>query len=353
MDRLINCSTFWGSAHIHDDDPTVEIIRDGFFLPLTSVQSHSWGLFKESGEPVLAAVDFREGSILHPSQTLSTTMTSANLGRHAPAGTYIYGGRIHGHFGHFLINTLPRFWGIVQARTPSTPILCHGPGTPADWFAIPFIAAAFGLLGLSPRDFVTFDCPTRLRSVVVPSTSLQEQWAGHRAYSRLCRGIGERICATASVDSSDRPIYYSKSRLTTSVGTITNESEIDDTLSAAGIDIVYPETLSFADQIVLMTSRKHILGSSGSFLHTSIFCPPRHITCLNVIEKINTNFVIVDKLAHNQATYHYPPAMQVLDHRPGFLTARYLPDAARVARDLLAILREGQAAAAGRPGETP
>lgn len=331
--RLLDpCTALWGTAEIHDADPKVTVVRDGFYLPYAHNQG--WGLFEDGGRPVAAAADFREGVHLPPDQVLETRLTGAEIAETAPNGVYIYGGRINPHFGHFLINTLPRFWAMTQVRSPQTPILCHGPGTPDEWFGVPFIAAAFGLIGLSPRDFVTFDGPMRLRAVVVPSTSLEEQRAGYKAYAKLCLAIGDRLRARHTIEPDDRPIYYSKTRLRSAVGVITNESEIEAVLSAAGVEIIYPETLSFAQQVCLMSERKNILGSAGSFLHTSIFCPPRRITCLNVTDVVNSNYTIIDALAGNQSTYSYPPALQVLERQDGFLTSRYLPEAAAVAEEL-------------------
>lgn len=332
MNFLDLCTTLWGSAEIHETPPTIELARDCTYLPYAG--DRPWGLYDAGGELIKQAIDFREGIHSPPGQGT----TASPITELAPDGVYIYGGRFNPHFGHFLVNTLPRFWAMTKIRSPSTKILCHGSGSPENWFSIPFVATAFGLLGLSPRDFVTFDRPTRVRSVVIPATSLEEQHAGYRAYADLCRGIGDRIRATGQFERSARPIYYSKTRLSSAVGLIVNELEIEKAMSEAGVEIVYPETLSLADQVRLMSSREQILGSAGSFLHASIFCPPRRITCLNVTEQINSNYTLIDALAGNIATYHYPPAIRVVSNKDGFLTLRYLPDADAVAQELLAVM---------------
>lgn len=336
MKRLNLCTKLWGSAEIREEHPSIEVVSDCFYLPYAEDQP--WGLFAEDGRLISISVDFREGTHIPPGQSLATPLTAKTIGMMAPDGAYIYGGRINPHFGHFLVNTLPRFWAMTKIRSPSTKIACHSPGTPEEWFRIPHVGAIFGLLGLSPSDFVKFDGPTRLKSVVVPATSLEEQHAGYRIYGRMCREIGDRIRATGQFEPSDRPIYYSKTRLSSAVGLILNEIEIETVLSRAGVEIIYPETLSFSDQVRLMSSRERLLGSAGSFFHASIFCPPRRITCLNVTEQINSNYTLIDALAYNIATYHYPPALQVVDGREGILTSRYLPEAGAVAEELLAAM---------------
>ncbi len=333
MDLLIRCSSLWGSQSIIDHDPALAVIPDAFYWPYSA--GRVWGLFGSDGASITASVDLREGMHPSPDQVVAPTMPAAAISQTAPDGVYIYGGRISTHYGHFLINTLPRFWNIIKLRTPRTRILCHGAGRPEDWFAIPFIAQAFHLLGLTQHDFVSFDENVRLRSVVIPSTSLEEQKAGYRAYRRLCFDMGERVRNATILEASDRPLYFSKAKLSSAVGHIVNESDMDAVLLAAGVKIVYPEHLPLQEQIRLMSSHERILGSSGSFLHTSIFCSARHITCLNVTEQINTNYTIIDKLSGHDASYFYPPALKILEKREGYLTSRYLPDAAAVAEELL------------------
>lgn len=333
MSSLHLCTALWGSADVYEEPPSIEVIRNGFYLPYSMDQS--WGVFFGDGRLIQKSVDFRDGTHLPVGQTLTTQTTAKSITDTAPDDVYIYGGFINPHFGHFLINTLPRFWAMTKIRSPNTKILCHGPGTPQQWFAVPHIGRIFGLLGLFPSDFIKFDAPVRLRRVVVPATSLEEQLAGYRSYAQMCNEIGSRIRATNKSEYSNRPVYYSKTRLTSAVGKIVNESEIEEVLRRENVDIIYPETLSFDAQVRLMSSRKYIIGSSGSYFHASIFCPGRRISCISVAEQINSNYVIIDCLANNTASYYYPPEMQVIGQQDGILTARYLPNAARVIEDIL------------------
>ncbi|MBK3397060.1 MULTISPECIES: glycosyltransferase family 61 protein [Methylobacterium] len=329
------CSELWGAAHVIQRDPGYEIHQNVFCIPIGC--SDPWGIYDQGGRIIRSATDYRENNFSSHGQSLDHVISAPVQSR--AHGVFIYGGKISNHYGHFLVNTLPRFWNILKIRTPNTPILCHGAGSPSDWFNIPFLAQSFAALGLSERDFVVFDAPTVVDTLVVPRTSFQEQYAGHVVYGQLCREISDRICPHASLINDDRPIYYSKSQLVSAVGVIVNEGEIDDVMRSEGVDIIYPERLSFPDQIKLMGSRRNIMGSSGSFLHTSLFCPDRNITCLNVALQINSNFSIIDKLSDNFATYHYSSEIQVLEKKEGFLTARYLPNARECAYELLAIMK--------------
>ncbi|ACL58684.1 conserved hypothetical protein [Methylobacterium nodulans ORS 2060] len=332
------CSTIWGEATIHQSDPAVRSLRDVLYLPYSDGQI--WGLYDEAGAPVKEAIDFREGVHLPPDQKLPDGPLHINLG-HAITAPCIYVGRINLHYGHFLINTLPRFWALEQFRRPGMPILCHS-AIPVDGlFSVPFLRSAFSLLNLSPSDFVLSDRPTGISEIIVPSPSIEEQHAGYRAYSRMCRIMGEKAISSCHSEPSEKPVYFSKSKLTSAVGVIINEDEIENEMKKNGIDIVYPEALSFVEQVGLMACRKNIMGTAGSFLHTSIFAPHRRVTCLNVTREINSNFTIIDSLACNSAAYFYPPTLEIRENQDGFLTARYLPDAADVARNMIDAMNLG------------
>lgn len=333
MPLLQPCTALWGGADISEADPPVAVIRDGLYLPYRS--GERWGVFDRDGRIVPIATDFRDGREPSHAQRVHPQAPAGRISNRVPLGRLIYGGYINTHFGHFLINSLPRLWAVGRLSTPGTRILCHAASAPADWFSVPFIGTILAAIGLTPRDFVVLQEPVRLPGLIVPGTALREQSAGHRVYARFCRAIAERIAPGHGRPREARPVYYSKARLRGAVGLIANELEIEAVMREAGIDVVYPEQMPLAEQIRLMSERDCLIGTSGSFFHTSIFCPPRKIVCINYTESINSNYAIIDRLAGNAAAYHYPPALRVDAGRTGVLTTRYLPDARAVARELL------------------
>lgn len=337
MISLQRCTILWGSADIHDDDPQVRVVDNCAYLPY----SHGgvWGLFSSDGRPVLEAIDFREGVHVPGDQRLPDGDRIDVAAAEGSDTTYIYVGRINFHYGHFLVNTLPRFWNISKIKTPNTKILYHGPMSVEQIFSTPYVNTIFSMLGLAPRDFVRFASPTKIKHVVVPKTSFEEQRAGFATYKALCNDIGRRISHNKGLSENIETLYFSKTRLKSAVGIITNEIEVEEYMREKGARIVYPELLSFEEQLSLMSAADNIIASAGSFLHTSIFCSPRNITCLNVTEQINSNYTIIDRLNQNSAGYYYPTAMQVLPQQEGYLTARYLPDARAVAERLFEISR--------------
>ena len=330
------CDTLWGTDRIIDDDPVVTVITDGFYLPYRS--GGVWGIFGQDGQVVSSATDFRDGAQLSHNQLIDPLQISNYESISRAGGSFIYGGYINPHCGHFIINSLPRLWNIARIKTPGTKILCHGICPPKDWFGLPFIAAIMGALGLKLDDFVSPAEPLRLHALVVPGTSLHEQMAGHRIYGEFCRDIGRRLLHGRQATRGGRFAYFSKSRLKSAVGLIENEIEIENTLISLGVDIIYPESMPLREQIGVFLDYEYVLGTAGSFLHTSIFCKGSNIFCLNVTSQINTNYRIIDLLANNEAVYLYPPDIKVAPGRSDVLTTRYLPDADSVAREFFSII---------------
>ncbi|MBD8906028.1 hypothetical protein MZTS_04645 [Methylorubrum zatmanii] len=337
MTSLQRCTLLWGSADIHDDDPQVRVVDDCVYLPYS--HGSVWGLFGSDGRPVLEAIDFREGVHIPGDQRLPGEGRIDVAAAEKHDTTYIYVGRINFHYGHFLVNTLPRFWNVAKIKTPNTKLLYHGPMSVEQIFSVPYIKTILSMLGLGPADFARFVSPTKIKHVVISKTSFEEQRAGFVKYKTLCHDIGSRILQNSDLSESVETLYFSKTRLKSAVGIITNEIEVEEYMREKGAQIVYPEELIFEDQLILMSCAKNIIASAGSFLHTSIFCPPRNIICLNVTEQINSNYTIIDRLNRNSAGYYYPTAMQVLPQQEGYLTARYLPEAKVVAEKLFEISR--------------
>lgn len=337
MTRTAAVTEMWGQCETIAEDPSISIHNDTFYLPFRD--NGTWGLFTSHGAPIEDAIDYRGAERATNSQVLETHLTGAEIPNTAPLQLYVYGGRIHVHFGHFLINTLSRFWDISRSRHYGLKILCHGPADPEEWFRYPFLRDIFQRVGLTSNDFVTFDRPTRIGRIIVPRTSFREQHSAHHAYRRLCRGIGRGLYDAAAVNTIKAPIYYSKTRLPSGVGTIVNEDEIISVMERNGVDVAFPEQMTFAEQVRSMAERRTILGTAGSFLHTSIFCPPRRIVALNPTGHVISNFNLIDALNGNRAAYLHVPEIEVLDPAPDhtFLTTRRLPDAARVAEEMIEV----------------
>lgn len=186
-----------------------------------------------------------------------------------------------------------------------------------------------------------FNAPIRLREVEIPCTSFEEQYQAHTEYRNFCRFVGERLHASGDSHNNDRPIYFSKAALTSGVGRIRNEQAFINVIEAAGIDVVAPETLGIEEQIRIFGTRSLILGTAGSYFHTSIFAPSgSRIVVVNPTIHINSNYSLIDALTGNDAAYYYPSDLRVVtpSAEDTFLTTREFADPVAAAEQYLAVL---------------
>ncbi|GEO99601.1 glycosyltransferase family 61 protein [Methylobacterium haplocladii] len=286
--RLLRCTSLWGTSDWIAADPALRRLPEAIYRPWSA--EAPWGLFAEG-------------------RSIGDGATEAGLAAAETAAKrqFLYVGALATHYGHFLINTLPRLWPLVSWQGPLPRILCHVPGPREAWEELPFLGAILGRLGLDMADVVTFDRPTTLRDIVVPEPALQEQAAVHAVFADLCRTIGQPLWQDVAVDGLRRPLYLSKTRMRSGVAHVANEDAILAELERRGVEIAFPETLAFADQVRLLSGRRIVMGTLGSAFHTAAFAAPgRRLVGLNWQHAVNANFALLDRVNGATARYYHP-----------------------------------------------
>lgn len=198
----------------------------------------------------------------------------------------------------------------------------------------------FEALMLTPDHIATFSQPTKIQKLIVPHTSFQEQHFIHRVYAALGHRIGSKLLQDRAPRAGLPPVYISKTKLAIGVGRIINEAPLEKRLEEAGIEIVWPETLSLREQAALFLERPIILGTVSSAFHSSIFVSPRsRLLIVSPIPGPNSNFLLIDAANDNNAAYFYPAGTEVVQSEGDpFLTSFRVGDPLAVAEALLARL---------------
>jgi capsular polysaccharide biosynthesis protein len=333
------CEGNWGLCEIFADDPLVSQASETIYVPFNPNQA--WGIFHPDGTAVMESVDRHGpdantiGQILIAGSDILKDCCSSQ------GGTYIYGGVISLHYGHFIVNTLSRLWHHRRDVVTDAKIIFHGPGNPDVWFERPFLKQMFAAIGIYRENILTFDRPTRISTLQIPHPSFQEQHYICSAFTKLCNNIGNHLISSAgSVRRNDRPVYLSKTAMASGVGRVVNETVIENILRAQGVEIIYPESLTLRDQMMVFVERSIVLGITGSALHTSTFIPPRsRVIALSPTDRPNSNFSLMDSANGTKSEYYYAPGTQVVtEGNDRFLTNLELRDPELIARDLLVLM---------------
>ena len=346
---LLTCEDLRGPELVVEQDPAILTLPEVLYFPIEE-SGLNWGIFDHGGRLVSPCAYFTG-----PDQAVDTRRFLAPIryteveGR-APDDVYIYGGSVFHHYGHFLLSTFCRYWAFESLGMESLKIVYHGREDSTVLFARPFIAELFGAMGLGPDNFVRFDKPTRIARLIVPCPSFEETGFAHRAFLRLGHRLGEKLTRNLAAAPSDRPVYLSKARLPSGIGHLVNEAEFSDILSQHGIDVVYPEQLSLAEQIALFQNRPLVAALTGSALHTSVFAPGRTIVGMSYVDTLYSSYTMIDRMNGTRSHYVYPSNdIELLPRGPTFHLDYRLTDVNKTAGQFLRLLER----AAGPDGDRP
>lgn len=334
--NLLTQETLWGGAEIRDADPPITVLEDVFHVP--DRPGGDWGLFHRDGSPVRSALDYLgpENAPMRPEPV--SPVGYDEVATALPPGDYLYGGGIYPHFGHFIVDTLPRLWPLARERRPGQKVLFDGPGGPDEWWSRPWVADMLSGLGLHRDDLVECREPVRIERLVMPQRSLQGQAFGHPAFQRMTRLIGTSLL-DAAPPAAGGPVYLSKTRLTGGVQRVVNELQLERFLAVRGVEIVYPEALSFREQLSLFASSRTITGITTSAMHVGVFAPPARVRALHPSDLLNSNFLILDRLNGADAAYFHPRgSREVSRNANGFMVEHVFMDPIAIGRALLELL---------------
>ena len=172
-------------------------------------------------------------------------------------GTYIFGGYLFAHFGHFIWESLSRLYAICQCK--DYPILFL---TPSSKLHHPF-QVLFDSIKLKNSIYLVKQ-PTSVEKLIFAQagSSLEPLYITDSQIESLVRFDFKNSIM-------DKKIWLSRSKL--QYGMIINENEIEEQLRFNGFEIVYPEYISLHEQVRLISTSRIVAGFDGSAFYSSLF----------------------------------------------------------------------------------
>jgi hypothetical protein len=182
------------------------------------------------------------------------------------AETVIYLGPLMRHFGHFLLEVLPRLW-VFEAH-PLRKVYFHPfrktQPVPA------FLQETLDLVAGGPVDIRMIEQPTLFTRVLAPSPTFELNRAGSPSFWAWCQAFAARAAPQAV---GGERVYYSRSRLPQKKRMTVNERALEALFASRGFEVIHPETLSFFEQLARMRNCRLLAGCSGSAMHQALFMP--------------------------------------------------------------------------------
>jgi len=341
--HLEKCLDYTNEIDVRNSVPSCEIWRNALYIPVDDnvawEQDDNWGLYDADHNLVDAAAYYRG-----PGKNLiGQSAKTANAGRDAevaPPGRYLYGGNLIGHYGHFLLSSLSRYWLGLFEDLSSFKIICHGAGTPHSWMSNAYMREIFEAVGLSTNNFIVFKRPTIVNEILVPRPAAEEHNYTHTAFADWGAAVGQALTRNFDLHQVDRPVWLAKTHLDTGVQGLDNEAELVEILEKEGVDIVHPQDLSLVEQVFLFKTRPLIMGTSSSAFHTKILGATAKLVCLNLWPQINSNYALIDSVSSDEITFLRPEISHNRVQNSRFMDSASIADPRAVADDFLTIAND-------------
>lgn len=295
---------------IFDENPPIDVIKDCLYIPRINyrMDDAQHGIYDFYGRLVDAGGSRRGWPNHTHGQSHNCCISPSFAYPWAPEECYFYGGHMHKHYGHFIIQVLPRYWA-RKGDYKKHKILVHSMESVGELFSIPWMREFFNILDVKEEDFVIFDRPTRIKNLIMPGASFEEEHFAHKIFAEFCNNIGLQ---EGEGDLGDKPVFLTRSRFTSTLRSIQDEYKVADILEADGFRVISPETLTLREQFNIFSQHRPTVGFVGSAFHNSIFCPSPIGVALSCDWTYCSNYYLSDQVNNASIAYLKAPAVKTL-----------------------------------------
>jgi capsular polysaccharide biosynthesis protein len=215
--------------------------------------------------------------------------------------TVLLGSEGYPIYGHWLVDILPRAWLFKECfgAKPDGIRYLFGSDVPA--FGRSMLSEIFGV---NPDEIDVYDISTEeplLERAIIPSMP-HNSHVFHPALKRAVAYIVEWAHKSALLPlqygKKRRKIYISRSKFRkisiSSPREISNEQQLERTACDLGFEVIYPEELTFLEQVKLFYEASVVVGESGSGLHNTVFSQPGTVVlCLRPATQVQGTLAAV------------------------------------------------------------
>ena len=285
-----------GALDVRQGSPPIYRFENVIYQPRATC------LYDDSGVRIIETCRVRHPQLVN---VRSTSPETIPLPRDLPTfdGPVVYVGPMTRHWGIFQTEGISRAWPLGTNEVPEdAPLvgprrLTEGPT---------FITKFFELAGYGLDRLIQFPKPMLLPEVYVPYPAFILHSGGFGAHCAIPERVAERVCSSGCTPR-DEPVYLSRSRQPPRKQRYLNEEELEHRLRDRGVRVVYPELLSFEDQIRVVNEHTVFIGLVGSAFHTLLYALPDRRRASFVIEaELNNhvaNYLAIDLLKNIRAHY--------------------------------------------------
>lgn len=212
----------------------------------------------------------------------------------------IFCGIIYKHFGHQLVDTVSRLWYLLGRNLGGMKIaFVMQPGAEtSDNPTRPAWRTMLRLLGVAEEDVLIVREPTRFKKVVVPEEALRIRMDANTASADVFRAVRDAV-----TPGTARKVFLSRGRFWKQ--DCVNEEFLVEFYGRRGFEVVYPETLSFEEQISIMAGAHEIASTLGTMSHLATLFSPDDARLTYFVRGPNAmeGQLLLDKLCGKRPAY--------------------------------------------------
>jgi hypothetical protein len=188
------------------------------------------------------------------------------------AGRTLFLGMFMNHYGHFITESLSRYWWPERAEAFDHVVAYPYVHDRGQVFIQPFHRYLAGALGI-PLDRVTIlDDPVRFDEIVVP----EQLWVYDDHANVHLRALYPRISERHLSGAVARRVFLSRGVYPGA--RVVNAPRIEEVFAGFGFSVIYPEEIPIERQLDLYANCEILAGFSGSALHNCLFSRPGTLT---------------------------------------------------------------------------
>lgn len=236
--------------------------------------------------------------------------------------TIIFIGTFYSLWGHAITDSIKKLWFLFTEEGKQ--LLDNGAKVgyifrdKGDSYTLSVIEKT----GVNPNDLIEIKEPTQFKNVYIPDSSIIYNPKDEtRYYTKEYTEIINRIidCYNKTYNSDFREkydkVYFSRRRIFQN-GRDWGEDKIEKVFRKLGYKVMYPEKLSFFEQIHILRNCSHFATTEGSISHTIIFCKPQtKIELVRKCNRLNFHQLMINEAAQLDVTYIDANKSVVIDER--------------------------------------
>ena len=173
----------------------------------------------------------------------------------------VFLGFLRGHWGHFIVDGSVRLWALTLQKYKGKKVLARIEGNAT------FCKILLKHLGIEENQILQIDVPTRFKKVHVPDISYVPFTYISKKFLAPYRTIAEQINLEKEVFEK---IYLSREHFAKGKKEL-GEKYIRQIFEDNGYHILYPEELSFEEQVWYYKNCKEIVTTNGTVSHNVVY----------------------------------------------------------------------------------